>query len=57
MGICLVLLQLDIACFINTHGRPDLSWVETEEEGLGVEEEGRGREERVGESMARMKNK
>lgn len=43
MGRCLRLLQLDVLCFIDTHGTPDLSWIEMEEEGLGVEEEGIGR--------------
>lgn len=30
---CLVLLQLDVPCFIDAHERPALSWMEKEEEG------------------------
>lgn len=40
MGRCLVFLQLDMPCFDDSHGNPVLSWIGTEEEGIGQRKQG-----------------
>lgn len=40
-GRCLFLGQLDMSCFVTTHGLPAFSWIKTEEEGIGVSSRGR----------------
>lgn len=40
MGRCLVFLQIDMPCFIDSRGKPALSWIGTEEEGIGERRQG-----------------